>query len=221
MKNLRLTAILLLSLSCISISASAQPSLKFIDGIQFSSEPMYASVSNVAYSNVVPEATLPIPAISKTSFSSLATEACNMLQFKYSQLINTEIELVNNFRLFEFIEEWWSVAYRFGGTTKRGIDCSAFSGLLMSSVFGVALPRTAREQYKSSTKILLEDAKEGDLLFFNTRGGVSHVGVYLANNYFVHASSSNGVTISNLEDPYYSKRFLCATRAVSENIQYN
>jgi lipoprotein Spr len=213
MKNLRLTAILLLSLSGISISASAQLSLKFIDGIQFSNEPVYASVSKVSYSNVMPEASLPIPAISKTSFSSLATEACNMLQFKYSQLINTEIELVNNFRLFEFIEEWWSVAYRFGGTTKRGIDCSAFSGLLMSSVFGVALPRTAREQYKASKKILLADAREGDLLFFNTRGGVSHVGIYLANNYFVHASSSNGVTISDLTDSYYAKRFIGAAKA--------
>lgn len=221
MKNLRLTAILVLSLSGISFSAFAQPSLKFIDGIQFSNEPIYASASTVAYSNVMPEATLPIAAISKTSFSSLATEACNKLQFKYSQLINTEIELVNNFRLFEFIEEWWSVAYRFGGTTKRGIDCSAFSGLLLSSVFGVAVPRTAREQYKASKKILLADAQEGDLLFFNTRGGVSHVGVYLANNYFVHASSSNGVTISNLTDPYYSKRFLCATRPVNETIQFN
>lgn len=220
MKNLRLTAVLLFSFTGLSFSAFAQPSLKFIDGIQMKHDAMYASTAVNATSESA-ELKPAIPFISKASIGALATEACNMLQFKYSQLMDTEIELVSNFRLFEFIEEWWSVAYRYGGTTKKGIDCSAFSGLLMSSVFGIAVPRTAREQYNSSKKILLTDAKEGDLLFFNTRGGVSHVGVYLANNYFVHASTSNGVSISSLTDSYYAKRFIGAARPGEDHVKFD
>ncbi len=219
MKNFRLTAVLLFSLVGLSFSAIAQPSFRFIDGIELNNDAVYASASvNAVSESVQPISATPV-APTKISFSSLATEACVKLQFKYAQLIDSEIEFVSNLALFEFIDEWWSVAYRYGGTTKKGIDCSAFSSLLMSTVFGIKLPRTAREQYKHATKISLEEAKEGDLLFFNTTGGVSHVGVYLANNYFVHASSSSGITISNLDDSYYSKRFLGAKRPVQEDAQ--
>ncbi len=103
-----------------------------------------------------------------------------------------------------------------GGTTKRGIDCSALTGSLLMAVYGFAVPRTARQQYKATGHIDKEDLKEGDLVFFNTHGGVSHVGLYLENNYFVHASSSQGVTISCLEDPYYAKRFICGGRAEAQ-----
>ena len=88
---------------------------------------------------------------------------------------------------------------------------------LLSTVYGVVMPRTAREQFNRSSKILRNEIKEGDLVFFNTRGGVSHVGVYLANDYFVHASVSSGVTISNLNDSYYSRKYIGAGRVFSEN----
>jgi lipoprotein Spr len=97
--------------------------------------------------------------------------------------------------------------YRLGGTTKDGIDCSALMQTLFSSLYGVTLPRTAREQYKFSQRISRTELKEGDLVFFNTIGGVSHVGMYLQNNKFVHAST-NGVTISDLYDEYWSRKFI-------------
>ena len=78
------------------------------------------------------------------------------------------------------------------------------------------MPRTAIEQYKATTHIGKDELKEGDLVFFNTRGGVSHVGVYLCNNYFVQSSSSNGVTVSSLDDSYYSKRFISGGRIVCD-----
>ncbi len=84
------------------------------------------------------------------------------------------------------------------------------------AVYGFAAPRTAREQYKATEHIKKDKLKEGDLVFFNTHGGVSHVGLYLENNYFVHASSSEGVTISNLDDHYYAKRFVCGGRVEEE-----
>lgn len=139
-------------------------------------------------------------------------EQCTSWQFKYAQLLNREVEVIGNMTLFGFIDEWWATRYRYGGLNKSGIDCSAFTGKLLSQVYCTDLPRTAREQFNACEKISRENMKEGDLLFFNTRGGVSHVGVYLENGYFVHASTSIGVTINNLEEDYYRSRFIGAGR---------
>jgi lipoprotein Spr len=85
----------------------------------------------------------------------------------------------------------------------------------MSSVFATKLPRTAREQYNMATKLDKADLTEGDLVFFNTSRGVSHVGIYITDGFFVHASRHNGVTISNLDkDPYYISRFIGAGRVI-------
>lgn len=83
----------------------------------------------------------------------------------------------------------------------------------MKDVYNIALPRTAQEQYLISEKISFTDLKEGDLVFFKTQGrAVSHVGVYLANNKFIHASTSMGVTITDLNDKYWSARWVGAGR---------
>lgn len=135
-------------------------------------------------------------------------EKASSLQFKYSLLLNTEVEQVKNLELFSLIDEWFGTPYRMGGESKNGIDCSAFVQVIYAGLFGISVPRTAREQYKGTRKISRTEIKEGDLVFFNTTGGVSHVGVYLQNNKFVHASSSGGVTISDLYDNYWAKRFV-------------
>lgn len=82
----------------------------------------------------------------------------------------------------------------------------------MDSVYDVSLPRTARSQYYMGTRIRRNQLTQGDLVFFNTTGGISHVGVYLANNKFVHASASSGVMISDLEDVYFKRRYAGAAR---------
>jgi cell wall-associated NlpC family hydrolase len=115
--------------------------------------------------------------------------------------------MVKNMNLVSLIDEWMGTRYRLGGTSKSGIDCSAFMQVLFAGIYGIALPRTAREQYNISQRISRTDLKEGDLIFFNTTGGVSHVGMYLQNNKFVHASSS-GVTISDIFDEYWVRRFV-------------
>ena len=137
------------------------------------------------------------------------------VQFKYAQLLNVEIEKINNKSLYDFIDNWFATRYKFGGCSKSGIDCSGFSGMLQKEVYGYHLPRMASEQYQSCYKINTAEMKEGDLVFFNTRGGVSHVGVYLSNHYFVHASSKEGVTISNLDEDYYHKTFISAGRIIA------
>jgi lipoprotein Spr len=134
------------------------------------------------------------------------------LQFKYSVITNAPVEELVNLNLLNYIEEWYGVPYRYGGSTKTGVDCSAFSMGLMASAFGVPIPRTVREQYERTERVEKIALQQGDLVFFNTTGGISHVGIYLVNNKFVHASTSSGVMISDLEEDYYSRKYVGAGR---------
>jgi hypothetical protein len=151
--------------------------------------------------------------------TSTSIEKCSALQFKYAMLMDVEVETLTNFTLLSFMEEWWATRYRYGGTDKKGIDCSSFSGKLQQEVYSYTMPRTAREQYQVCEKIALASLQQGDLVFFNTRGGVSHVGVYLGNNCFVHSSTNSGVTISSLTDDYYSKRFISGGRMAAPTVK--
>ena len=134
-------------------------------------------------------------------------ESCNVLQFKYSILINTPVELLSNYKLLQFIDEWYGTPYRFGGSTKTGVDCSAFTSFLLTNVYGVTIPRTSKEQFDVSQRIDKNELQEGDLVFFNSKGRINHVGVYVGNNKFAHASTSSGVMISDLDEAYFSKRY--------------
>jgi cell wall-associated NlpC family hydrolase len=109
-------------------------------------------------------------------------------------------------KLYRFVCEWYGTPYKYGGCDKKGTDCSCFTSILVSSVYKKQLPRTAGEIYKSCEKV--KSVKEGDLVFFKTNGkDVSHVGIFLRNNKFVHASTSKGVVINDLNDSYYKKTF--------------
>jgi lipoprotein Spr len=137
-----------------------------------------------------------------------AIEKTSSVQLKYALLMNTDVEEVQNLRLYKSIDDWYGTPYRYGGATKKGIDCSAFVQSVFISAFGVTLPRTAREQYQYVKLISATQLKEGDLLFFNTTGGVSHIGIYLQNNKFIHASVANGVIITDMYEPYYVKHLI-------------
>ena len=126
------------------------------------------------------------------------------------------VETLGNMHLLAYLDEWCGTRYRYGGNSKQGIDCSAFSEGLLASVYQLAVPRTVREQYQQSQRIDLYDLQEGDLVFFNTRGPLSHVGVYLMNNKFVHASTSGGVMVSDLNETYFLKRYAGAGRAAGQ-----
>jgi len=119
--------------------------------------------------------------------------------------------------LFEVIK-YLETPYKYGGNSGNGIDCSAFTKEVFQNSIAVEIPRSAREQYSVGEKISKDDLKFGDLVFFNTtkRSFPGHVGIYLGENQFAHASRSLGVTVSSLEDVYYKKRFVGARRV--ENI---
>lgn len=111
--------------------------------------------------------------------------------------------------------------YRFGGTSeKSGFDCSGFIGYLFREEAGMTLPRSTREMINvDAPKVARNKLKPGDLLFFSTngRGRVSHAGIYLGDNQFIHSSSrrSGGVRIDSLGDRYWSKTFIEAKRALA------
>lgn len=208
------------SINRISITGSAEnSSLNFIEGISFTPDGILKTTESGGTKSIKTEET---PVVTKTSEAAIvesapAIEKFSNIQFKYAMMLNVDVESLKNLSLFGFIEDWFGTRYRLGGSTKKGIDCSALTGGLLMAVYGFAMPRTAKQQYHETEHIKKEDLKEGDLVFFNTHGGVSHVGLYLENNYFVHASSSQGVTISSLEDTYYAKRFICGGRVEKDN----
>jgi cell wall-associated NlpC family hydrolase len=116
--------------------------------------------------------------------------------------------------LFEVIK-FLETPYKYGGNSGKGIDCSAFTKEVFQSSLMVELPRSCSQQFKVGDKIESKDElKFGDLVFFNTtkRSYPGHVGIYLGENQFVHASRSLGVTVSSLDDNYYKKRYVGAKR---------
>lgn len=120
--------------------------------------------------------------------------------------------------LMEIIK-YLDTPYKYGGHTSNGIDCSAFTQKIYQKVFSITLLRSAHEQYTEGTDVdAVDDLKFGDLVFFNTRRGIKpgHVGIYIGNHFFAHASTSNGVIVSSIDDEYYSKRFMGGRRI--ENI---
>jgi murein DD-endopeptidase / murein LD-carboxypeptidase len=120
-------------------------------------------------------------------------------------------------KLYSFIGEWYGAPYKYGGCYKSGVDCSCFASLLSEKVYNRTLPRSAAEMFSESEKIRLEEAKQGDLVFFRISGKqVSHVGVYLGGGHFVHSSTSRGVVVNSLDEAYYRKYFFCAGRIRSK-----
>nr|WP_233134397.1 NlpC/P60 family protein [Rubrivirga sp. SAORIC476] len=110
---------------------------------------------------------------------------------------------------------WIGIPYRWGGTTRRGIDCSAFVRQFVDQNLGIALPRTTASQRYEGVHIDRSELQAGDLVFFRRRG-VRHVGVYLSDGEFIHASSSRGVTISNLSSSYWDRHYWMSRRILSE-----
>ena len=108
--------------------------------------------------------------------------------------------------LYHFITDWTGVKYRLGGLDKKGIDCSGFALLLERDIYGRSLPRRSKDQAEAIKKKNQNNLEEGDLIFFSFGGTeVDHVGVYLNNNFFVHASTTRGVVVDDLNLPVYQK----------------
>ena len=115
-------------------------------------------------------------------------------------------------KLHDFIFDWIGKPYRFGGESKKGIDCSAFARELYSRVMGQYLPRNSRQQFKYVKPINKEELQTGDLVFFKIKTrDISHVGVYLSDNKFIQSSKS-GVNVASLDNSYWKRYYYKAGR---------
>ena len=188
-------------------TGNARASLKFIEGVQLvpetSAEKQVVSIDIKEIKPAILENSIHIENIYTDNI-----EKCSALQFKYAMMTNMEVENLTNIPLYSLIDDWWATRYHYGGSDRTGIDCSAFTGKILSSIYGISAPRTSGDQYAMAEKISQQNLKEGDLVFFANRSSVSHVGLYLGNNYFVHSSVASGVTINSLTDDYYSRKFI-------------
>ncbi len=161
----------------------------------------------VATSTLVKKST-----ISKSSLESLSSSLIG-----YVPSSNNKSEMISDEVMFKVIE-YLNTPYLWGGTSKRGIDCSAFVQTVMYQSIGVMLPRTSYEQSNVGEDITKGELKFGDLLFFDTmnKGRTTHVGIYLSDGYFVHSGSKTGVAVASLDSDFYSRVFLKAKRVISE-----
>jgi hypothetical protein len=123
----------------------------------------------------------------------------------------------DNFTLYKEVSSWQNIPHKDGGMSHFGIDCSGLVNVIYKNVYGIVLERNSATIFKINChKISLSRLKEGDLVFFNTinksKSDINHVGVYLKDNKFVHSSISRGVIISNLDENYYRKTWVCGGR---------
>jgi murein DD-endopeptidase / murein LD-carboxypeptidase len=128
--------------------------------------------------------------------------------FQYSNLLGYNITYINNPRLYQMVSEWIGVPYKYSGGSKQGIDCSGLVCNVYRSCYDRVMTGSAQDIFKTIEPIRKTELREGDLVFFKIRKTrISHVGIYLGQNRFVHASLKKGVIVSYLDDPYYSKFF--------------
>lgn len=110
-------------------------------------------------------------------------------------------------RLYAQLEKWQGVPYQLGGLSKGGIDCSGFVYLTYKDHFGIELPRTTGQQAQAGQPVNEKVVQAGDLVFFKTGLLAKHVGIYVENGEFLHASTAKGVMLSRLSDPYWSSHY--------------
>lgn len=147
----------------------------------------------------------------KTSKSNINSSSSGSYQ-KYSKAFGTDFTGKEDKKLLEELSSWIGTPYVYGGESKTGTDCSGMVQTVYKTVYNVNLYRTAYDLAKNCDSIGKSDLKCGDLVFFkinNTK--ISHVGIYLANNKFIHASSK-GVMVSDLMEAYYTKYYYSAGR---------
>lgn len=152
-----------------------------------------------------------LPALLLLCLSSCHTSAPRL---DYRALARASVQLgmdigpKDNHRLYLTAAEWIGTPYRSGGHTKRGTDCSGLTGEIYRKVYRMRLPRSTGEQLAACRKVARRGLKEGDLVFFHngkSRKKVTHVGIYLKDDKFVHASTSRGVIVSSLNENYWRR----------------
>ncbi|MGF1694186.1 NlpC/P60 family protein [Vibrio lamellibrachiae] len=151
----------------------------------------------ITFSLITGCATSSTPAKTASIHSSAASQSSNLSSYE-KKTKNAFLSVYNR---------WEGVPYRLGGNSFQGIDCSAFVQVAYRDALNVTLPRTTLHQSKLGSSVNYNDASIGDLIFFKTSRTTRHVGVYLGERQFLHASTSKGVIISRVDNPYWASKF--------------
>lgn len=146
------------------------------------------------------------------------------IRMKYAGYLSIPPDSISNIRLYTFIDSWLNTPYLWGGTTRAGIDCSAFMQRLLADVYGLNIPRTSIQQFFTDNVEPFGSRhylREGDLVFFTTTKEkmISHVGMYLGNRMFVNASTTYGVSIANMDTHYWKTRYVASGRLIARKIK--
>lgn len=147
----------------------------------------------------------------------LFEQQTSTIQQEYDKFILSKTlkdNALKNKALMDFYHEWKNVRYRLGGNSKRGIDCSAFTQRVFKEKFDVKIPRTTRTQVKVGKRIKKSQLKMGDLVFFKTGKTDRHVGVYMGDGTFMHASIK-GVKFTKLNKPFYKRTYWTSRRVIN------
>ena len=137
---------------------------------------------------------------------------------KLSKQYGIRLTQADNITLYDACSHWFGVRHRMGGNTKKGVDCSGLVSIIYKQVYGISTERnSAAILSKNCTPINRNNLREGDLVFFKTLGTgnpktPTHIGIYLKNGKFIHASTSKGVIVSSMSEPYYIRTWITGGR---------
>jgi murein DD-endopeptidase / murein LD-carboxypeptidase len=149
-----------------------------------------------------------VSAGAQTTTNSKISDPDNLAKDYFSQIMGVAISATADLKLYQFIYDWIGTPYRLGGVDKNGVDCSGFAYQLYNKVFHTIIGNNTTNIFNMVNPIDKEELKEGDLVFFKINSRyISHMGVYIGNNKFAHASSSRGVMISNLDESYWKRYY--------------
>jgi len=149
----------------------------------------------------------------QTASETTSADPDSLAKEYFSQTMGIAPNAMADTELYRFVYEWIGTPYRLGGNSKKGIDCSKFSLAVYENVFDTSIGYTSINQYANVKPIDKRDLRSGDLVFFKIRKKrITHVGIYLGDDKFAHASSSRGVMISNLNDAYWKRYYYSGGR---------
>jgi cell wall-associated NlpC family hydrolase len=153
---------------------------------------------------------------SNDNASSLEEEKNVIIENNIQKLKASEENIsFNNQKMINIINKHIGIPYKYGGKDERGFDCSGFVSFIYRQSQNIAISSSSVDQYKLGKSVSQNDLKVGDLVFFNTTGRIpSHVGIYIGNNSFAHASSTIGVSVVSLKSSYYVNRYVGARRVI-------
>lgn len=140
----------------------------------------------------------------------------NSFYEKHSKILNIKLSGSENKELIKEVSEWLGTPYKYASNTKSGTDCSGFVQAIYLKIYHISLYRSSFDQLKNVRPINKTELQTGDLVFFVTFGNkVSHVGIYINDNKFIHASTKRGVVVNDLNEEYYQKNFHTAGRVIT------